>query len=54
MDVACGTGAMFEALRERKPSHITAVDLSEKMIEIAARKVEGTPCLNCSAGICSR
>ena len=41
MDVACGTGAMFEALRERKPSHITAVDLSEKMIEIAARKVEG-------------
>ena len=34
-------GAMFEALRERKPSHITAVDLSEKMIEIAARKVEG-------------
>lgn len=41
LDVACGTGAMFEALRERKPSHITAVDLSEKMIEIAARKVEG-------------
>ena len=36
LDVACGTGAMFEALRERKPSHITAVDLSEKMIEIAA------------------
>ena len=29
LDVACGTGAMFEALRERKPSHITAVDLSE-------------------------
>ena len=21
LDVACGTGAMFEALRERKPSH---------------------------------
>ena len=41
LDVACGTGAMFEALRERKPSHITTVDLSEKMIEIAARKVEG-------------
>ena len=30
LDVACGTGAMFEALRERKPSHITAVDLKEK------------------------
>lgn len=41
LDVACGTGAMFEALKEQKPAHITAIDLSEKMIEIAARKVEG-------------
>lgn len=41
LDVACGTGAMFEALRERKPSHITAVDLSEKMIEIAALQSRG-------------
>lgn len=43
LDVACGTGAMFEALKEQKPSHITAIDLSEKMIEIAMQKVEKNP-----------
>ena len=43
LDVACGTGAMFEALKEQQPSHITAIDLSEKMIEIAVEKVDMDP-----------
>lgn len=43
LDVACGTGAMFAALKEQNPAHITAIDLSEKMSEIAQRKVQGDP-----------
>ena len=34
-------GRCLRRCGNEKPSHITAVDLSEKMIEIAARKVEG-------------
>ncbi len=33
LDVACGTGAMFEAYEEKRPKHVTAIDLSEKMAE---------------------
>jgi ubiquinone/menaquinone biosynthesis C-methylase UbiE len=38
MDVACGSGANFSALRTA--DHITAVDLSPGMLDIARRKAE--------------
>lgn len=33
LDVVCGTGAMFEAYQEKRPKHVTDIDLSEKMAE---------------------
>lgn len=41
LDVACGTGAMFEAYKEKNVQHVSAIDLSEKMAEQAARKTRG-------------
>ena len=43
LDVACGTGAMFEAYQEKRPKHVTAIDLSEKMAAKAADKVKNNP-----------
>ena len=38
LDVACGAGANFESFREA--SHITAIDLSQGMLDIARRKAD--------------
>ncbi|MGP1587866.1 MAG: class I SAM-dependent DNA methyltransferase [Treponemataceae bacterium] len=38
LDVACGTGVLFPYCIERNVSSITAVDISEKMCEHAAKK----------------
>lgn len=38
LDIACGTGIMFDELLKREPSEILGIDISEKMIEKAALK----------------
>jgi len=38
LDVACGAGANFECFR--KASHVTGIDLSQGMLDIARRKAE--------------
>lgn len=50
LDVACGTGAMFTALQEKNPEHITAVDISEKMVDIAKNKVKDNPLFDVKCG----
>lgn len=50
LDVACGTGAMFVALQEKNPEHITAIDVSEKMAEIAKNKVKDNPLFDVRCG----
>ncbi len=50
LDVACGTGAMFSALQEKNPEYITAIDLSEKMVEIAKNKVQDNPLFDVRCG----
>lgn len=50
LDVACGTGAMFAALQEKNPERVTAVDISEKMVEIAQNKVKDHPLFDVRCG----
>lgn len=50
LDVACGTGAMFTALQEKNSEHVTAVDISEKMVEIANNKVKDNPLFDVRCG----
>ncbi|MGI6110128.1 MAG: class I SAM-dependent DNA methyltransferase [Eubacteriaceae bacterium] len=38
LDIATGTGIMIPFLLDKNPKHITAIDLSDKMIEEARRK----------------
>lgn len=38
LDVACGTGVMFESLLAQKPSLLRAIDLSPNMVRIAREK----------------
>lgn len=38
LDIACGTGVMFNYYLSRNVSHITGVDISSKMIEICEDK----------------
>ena len=38
LDVGCGTGALVPYYLERGVSHVTVIDISEKMIEVARRK----------------
>lgn len=42
LDVATGTGVLISYLLETSPSKITAVDISDKMIEIAKKKYENS------------
>lgn len=43
LDVACGTGVLFGDYLERKVAHVTAVDISPKMVEIARTKYPDAP-----------
>ncbi|MBE6039110.1 MAG: methyltransferase domain-containing protein [Anaerofustis stercorihominis] len=38
LDVACGTGVMFDFYLERNVAGITGVDISDKMIDVARKK----------------
>ena len=43
LDVACGTGVLFPYYKSRNAHHVTAVDISGKMLDIARRKTDGDP-----------
>lgn len=43
LDVACGTGVLFGDYLDRKVAHVTAVDISPKMVEIARGKYPDAP-----------
>lgn len=43
LDVACGTGVLFPDYLARGTAHITAIDLSPAMAEIACSKAAGQP-----------
>lgn len=43
LDVACGTGVLFPDYLARGTAHVTAIDLSPAMAEIARSKVAGKP-----------
>lgn len=38
LDVGCGTGVMLPVILKRNPQKITAVDISQRMIDMAKRK----------------
>lgn len=40
LDVGCGTGILMPYYLERNIAHVTAIDISEKMIEIAIGKIK--------------
>ena len=40
LDVACGTGILFPFFLERGVEDITAIDLSERMLDVARRKIK--------------
>lgn len=42
LDVACGTGVLIPDYLSRGVAHVTGIDISEKMAEIAARKFDAT------------
>lgn len=41
LDVACGTGVMFDYYLERKAASVTGIDISPEMAKIAAEKYAG-------------
>ena len=43
LDVACGTGVMFDYYLRRDVSSVTGIDISPEMAKIAARKYEAEP-----------
>ena len=43
LDVACGTGVMFDYYLQRGVNSITAIDISPEMAKIAAEKYAGNP-----------
>lgn len=43
LDVACGTGVLFPDYLARGAEHVTAIDLSPAMADIARGKAEGRP-----------
>ena len=43
LDVACGTGVLFHDYLARGTAHVTAIDLSPAMAEIARSKAAGKP-----------
>ena len=43
LDVACGTGIMFDYYLQRNVASVTGIDISPEMAKIAAAKYEGNP-----------
>ena len=43
LDVACGTGVMFDYYLDRNVTSVTGIDISPEMAKIAAGKYEGNP-----------
>ena len=43
LDVACGTGVMFDYYVNRNAASVTGIDISPEMAKIAAAKYEGDP-----------
>ena len=43
LDVACGTGVMFDYYVNRNVASVTGIDISPEMVKIAAAKYEGNP-----------
>lgn len=43
LDVACGTGVMFEYYLKRGAASVTGIDISPKMVEIATEKFKNEP-----------
>ena len=43
LDVACGTGVMFDYYLERQAASVTGIDISPEMAKIAARKYADEP-----------
>ena len=43
LDVACGTGVLFQDYLSRNVRHVTAVDISPEMVKIAALKYPESP-----------
>ena len=43
LDVACGTGVMFDYYLERGVSSVTGIDISPEMAKIAAEKYDAEP-----------
>lgn len=43
LDVACGTGVMFEYYLARNVSKITGIDISSKMVELCKQKFQDNP-----------
>ena len=43
LDVACGTGVMFDYYLERKAASVTGIDISPEMARIAAEKYSSEP-----------
>ena len=43
LDVACGTGVMFDYYLQRNVASVTGIDISPEMAKIAAAKYEGQP-----------
>lgn len=40
LDLACGTGAMFETYRKHNINHVIAIDVSKNMVQVAKQKVQ--------------
>ena len=50
LDVACGTGVMFDYYLARNVSGVTGIDISPEMAKIAARKYESVPVIQVVCG----
>ena len=44
LDIACGTGALFDTLLSKQPARLVGVDVSDRMISIAREKYP-LPCV---------
>ena len=50
LDVACGTGVMFDYYLQRDVNSVTGIDISPEMAKIAAAKYADTPCVKVICG----
>ena len=50
LDVACGTGVMFDYYLDRKAASVTGIDISPKMAQIAADKYADNPAVEVICG----